>query len=60
LQHNVLFFHPGPTDALPAENSRDGFGRNLEKRTEEFCLLALGNDLSVNVAAASNILLNLE
>jgi len=59
LQHNVLCFHPGPTDTLPTENSRDGFGRNLAKK-QEFCLLALGNDLSVNVAAASNILLHFE
>jgi len=31
-----------------------------QKKTEEICLLVLGNDLSVNVAAASNILLNFE
>jgi len=29
-------------------------------KKQEFCLHALGNDLSVNVAAASNILLNFE
>jgi len=60
LQHNLLFFHPGPTDTSPTENSRNGFGRNLAKKTEEICLLVLGNDLSVNVAAASNIPLNFE
>jgi len=31
-----------------------------QNNTEEFCLLALGNDLSVSVAVALNILLNFE